>query len=165
MSYLQINEDDWTELHEFCWQDQTEKIPEKYFTTNKLDFLKKDKQGNTPLGYLIKNGRFNIIPSELLTHENLTIENVAGWTALHWAGSEGHLKQLPPELLTKENIHLKSKHENRTPLELSISNEDITPDRLPLELITLEQLKALTKNPQIIKAWISTNLKLKSKTK
>jgi ankyrin repeat protein len=51
-----------------------------------------------------KKGTLERIPPELLTEENLLIEDKDGWNSFHHAAAQGPLSQIPKELLTEKTL-------------------------------------------------------------
>jgi hypothetical protein len=61
-----------------------------------------------------KQGKFNTINPEFLTEKNLTTQNEAGNTPLHFSARYENLNQIPKEILTKQNIQYKFKKTTNT---------------------------------------------------
>jgi ankyrin repeat protein len=97
----------------------------------------KNKYGWTPLHWAAWHGALDKIPRELLTTENLTIEDREVRTPLHFAALNGHLNQIPRELLTQENLTIKN-GDGGTPLHFAALNGTL--DQIPKELLTQENL-------------------------
>jgi ankyrin repeat protein len=57
---------------------------------------------------LAKNGKLNTVDPNLLTQENLTLQDEDGYTPLHCAANFGHLNQIPRQLLTQENLTIQN---------------------------------------------------------
>lgn len=62
------------------------------------------KSGDTPLHRAAKNGQFDLIPSNILSHDLFLVANNAGDTPLHLAARYGNLNQVPTKYLSHETL-------------------------------------------------------------
>ncbi len=87
---------------------------------------------------LAKNGKLNTIDPNLLTQENLTLQDEDGYTPLHCAANFGFLNQIPKQLLTQKNLTLKNNFDEITPIHWASENGHL--DQIPPEFLTQKNL-------------------------
>ncbi len=94
---------------------------------------------NTPTDFhqLATDGKLNTIDPNLLTQENLTLQDNCGNTPLHYATLNGHLEQIPNPLLTQENLTLKN-NKNTTPLHWAAETGQL--HLIPIKFLTQNNL-------------------------
>jgi len=63
----------------------------------------------TPMHYAARHGHLDQLPKEVLTVENMLVDDIDNWTPLHKAAAFGHLDQVPVEILTNPQALFKKR--------------------------------------------------------
>jgi hypothetical protein len=84
---------------------------------------------------IASTGDWGNLPEELQTEANLLLPDGHGWTAAHYAASEGMLHRIPKELLT-ERVLTATAPDGTTPLGLAAEMEW---QNLPYEVLRMHK--------------------------